>query len=227
MALLVGWLVYRLRAGRLPRGGAGAGGRAAPRRARAARRHRSTRQTAAPARSAPRSSSTRRSEPSSGSCAGSSRSTGRRSSFPTRAHPGDGDRGAEAHDEVLPPGRGLPPGALIEEVLSTGETVVSARHADARSTPRRQRSRDRPAGLGSLRRCSSACGRSACSSILRREPDSFDPGRDRARHPARPPGCDGGAEHPALRGRAVRPSTSCGGCRAPRRLRLAGLSRAA
>ena len=130
-------------------------------------------------------------------------------------------------DEVLRPGEALPPGALIEEVLRTGETVYRRDMSDHLLPGGGDADRDRPPLAASPRRSCSAPGRSGCSRSSRSAAGGVRAGRDRAGRAARPPGRDRGAEHPLVRGRARDRRGAAAPLGAAGRLRLARLARAA
>ena len=76
---------------------------------------------------------------------------------------------------MFPPGtRGAVAGSVLEQVLRTGRPVYRRDMADPGHPEEEQLPRARAAVPASSCRCSPARSRSGCSSLVRREPDSFD-----------------------------------------------------
>ena len=129
-------------------------------------------------------------------------------------------------DEVLRPGEALPPGALIEEVLRTGETVYRRDMSD-HAYPEEKTLVE--IGLRSRVAAPLLLGARPIGmlSILRNDAGRLRARRGRAREPARPARRDRRPEHPLVRGRARDGRGAAPALGPARRLRLARLARAA
>ena len=114
------------------------------------------------------------------------------------------------HDEVLRPGEALPAGALVESVMRTGETVYRRDMSDHRYPEEVTLTE---IGLHSRIAAPLLLGVRPIGmlAILRREPEAFESRRDRARHPARPTGRDRRRRTFARTEPSGRRSRSCGG----------------